>query len=255
MSYVVYLDAGHGGYDNGATYNDRKEKDDNLKLAMAVGNELRNRGVETNYTRTTDVYQSPSEKAQIANADSADLLVSFHRNSSPLPNTNKGVSSVIYNYGDEKEHLADNINANLAKLGFENNGVDVQKELTVLKKTDMPAVLVDVGFINTDSDNKLFDEQFKSIVGAIADAIEEYAKNKDGMAPKVSYSIQVGLFKVYQNAVNLQNALLEEGYNAQIVPMGGYTAVIVGSFKTPEEAETLEEKLINDGYETIVIER
>lgn len=255
MSYVVYLDAGHGGYDNGATYNDRREKDDNLNLAMAVGDELRNRGIETNFTRTSDVYQSPSEKAQIANSDSADLLVSLHRNSSPLPNTNKGVSSVIYNYGDEKEQLANSINANLEKLGFDNAGVDVQKELTVLKKTDMPAVLVDVGFINTDSDNKLFDEQFTNIVGAIADAIEDYVTNNGDATPKVSYSIQVGQFRNYQNAVNLQNALLEEGFNSQIVPMGGYTAVIVGNFKTPEEAESIEEKLISAGYETIVIER
>ncbi len=255
MSYVVYLDAGHGGYDIGATYNDRKEKDDNLRLAMAVGNELRNRGIETEFTRVNDIYQSPNEKAQLANADDADLFVSLHRSSSPLPNTNSGVSSVIYNSGDEKEQLARQINDNLEQVGFKNAGVDVRQNLTVLKKTNMPAVLVDVGFINTDSDNNIFDQQFNRIVEGIADAIEEFVRNKEGMKPSVSYSIQVGLFKNYQNAVNLQNMLLEAGYNSRIVPMGGYTAVLVGNFTKPEEAEKIEEKLISDGYETIIIER
>ena len=52
---VVTLDAGHGGYDNGASYQGRREKDDNLNLALAVGNILQNRGVDVRYTRTEDV--------------------------------------------------------------------------------------------------------------------------------------------------------------------------------------------------------
>ncbi len=254
MEHVVYIDAGHGGYDIGATYNDRKEKDDNLRLALAVGNELRKRGVDTEFTRVNDIYQSPSEKAQMANADDADLFVSLHRSSSPLPNTNSGVSSVVYDSGNEKEQLARQINSNLEEVGFKNAGVDVRKNLTVLKKTNMPSVLVDVGFINTDTDNKIFDQKFDQIVGAISDAIEEYVRNK-GMKPKVNYSIQVGLFQNYQNAVNLQNTLLDAGYDSRLEPMGGYTAVLVGNFTSAEEAQKLEEKLISDGYETFVIER
>ena len=60
---TVMLDAGHGGFDNGASFNGRKEKDDNLNLALAVGSILENRGIDILYTRTTDVYQSPNEKA------------------------------------------------------------------------------------------------------------------------------------------------------------------------------------------------
>ncbi len=255
MSYEVYLDAGHGGYDIGATYNDRKEKDDNLKLALAVGNELRKRGIETEFTRVNDVYQSPNEKAQIANADDADLFVSLHRSSSPLPNTNSGVSSVIFSSGDDKEQLAQQINTNLEKVGFKNEGIDVKPNLTVLRKTNMPALLVDVGYINTDSDNKIFDQQFNNIVGGIADAIEKYVRNKEGTKTEVSYTIQVGLFRDYQNAVNLQNKLLDEGFNAIIEPMGGYTAVLVGNFSSIDEAEKFEDKLTNEGYETFVIER
>ncbi len=255
MSYKVYLDAGHGGYDNGATYNDRKEKADNLKLVTAVGDELRRRGIETIFTRTNDVYQSPNEKAQMANADDADLFVTLHRSSSPLPNTNSGVSSVVYNKGDEKEELANQINSNLERLGFDNAGVDARKDLTVLKRTNMPAILVDVGYINNDSDNRIFDQEFNRIVSSIVDAIDQYVTGKATAEPSVIYSIQVGLFRNYENAVNLQATLSSEGFDARIEPMGGYSAVLVGSFKTVQETESLEDKLINMGYETFVIER
>lgn len=255
MDYRVFLDAGHGGYDNGATYNGRKEKDDNLKLAAAVGTRLRERGIDTDWTRTTDVYQSPNEKAQIANDNDADLLVSFHRSSSPVPNTYEGVESYVFSKGDGKEEIANNINRNLEKEGFKNLGVDVRKNLAVLKKTKMPAILVDVGFINTDSDNKLFDEKFNQIADAIADGIIASLKNENVPVPMVTYSVQVGLFRNHQNALNLQNTLLEEGFKAEVVPMGGLYAVIVGNFRTISEAEKTEDTLMSNGYETIIIER
>ena len=50
----VILDAGHGGDEPGAIYNGRKEKDDTLRLTLAVGRILEENGVSTLYTRTTD---------------------------------------------------------------------------------------------------------------------------------------------------------------------------------------------------------
>ena len=61
MPYKIMLDAGHGGNDPGAVYGGRQEKDDNLRLAMAVGNILSQNGIDVVYTRTDDVYQSPIE--------------------------------------------------------------------------------------------------------------------------------------------------------------------------------------------------
>lgn len=78
MAKKIILDAGHGGSDPGAVFKGRQEKDDNLRLTLAVGEELRNRGVDVEYTRTTDVYQTPFEKATIANESGADFFVSFH---------------------------------------------------------------------------------------------------------------------------------------------------------------------------------
>ena len=51
----VVVDAGHGGYDAGASYNGRLEKDDNLALALEVGAMLEDRGVDVVYTRTEDI--------------------------------------------------------------------------------------------------------------------------------------------------------------------------------------------------------
>lgn len=70
MPYSIMLDAGHGGADPGAVYEGRQEKDDNLKLAMAVGKILADNGIDVLYTRTTDVYQTPFEKTRLANINS-----------------------------------------------------------------------------------------------------------------------------------------------------------------------------------------
>ena len=86
MPYTIIIDAGHGGSDPGAVYEGRREKDDNLSLAIAVGELLSRQGVSVIYTRTTDVYQTPFEKAQMANQADADFFISFHRNSSEDPN-------------------------------------------------------------------------------------------------------------------------------------------------------------------------
>lgn len=255
MNFKVFIDAGHGGYDTGASYNGRKEKDDNLNLALGVTDSLRRRGIETEVTRTTDIYQSPNEKAMLANESDADIIISFHRSSSPVPNTYEGVESYIYETGGISEHLANQINSNLEKLGFKNLGVDVRKNLAILKKTDMPAILVDVGFINTDTDNQRFDEKFNQVVEAIADAIESTIQSEGEHLPSVYYTVQVGLFRNYQNAVNLQAELIEHGFEAEIIPMGGLYAVVVGKFKQLKDAEPMKDKLENLGYETFILER
>ena len=58
---TVMLDAGHGGFDNGAMFNERKEKDDNLSLTLKVGQELEDRGVNVIYTRTEYLPESKPE--------------------------------------------------------------------------------------------------------------------------------------------------------------------------------------------------
>lgn len=168
---LVVIDAGHGGANPGAVYNGRQEKDDTLDLARAVGRILEQNGVQVYYTRTSDVYESPYRKAMEGNSVNADYFVSLHRNSSPYPNQYTGVETLVYNRYGEAARLANNINSRLEAVGFENQGVNEQQNLVVLNRTQMPAVLVEVGFINTDADNRLFDERFDEMAQAIADGI------------------------------------------------------------------------------------
>lgn len=168
---TVVLDAGHGGSDFGATYLGRMEKDDNLRLTLAVGRILENAGVNVIYTRTGDVYESPAEKAAIGNAADADYFVSIHRNSSPYDNQYTGIESLVYDKYGAATRMAENINQQLVNVGYVNQGVNERKNLAVLRRTNMPAVLVEAGFINTDRDNMLFDSRFNETAQAIADGI------------------------------------------------------------------------------------
>lgn len=168
---LVVLDAGHGGSNPGAVYQGRQEKDDALALALAVGQILEENGVEVYYTRTTDVYESPERKAQEGNAVQGDYFVSIHRNSSPYPNQYTGVETLVYNRYGDAARLAANINARLEQVGYENQGVNERRDLVVLNQSQMPAVLVEAGFINTDADNRLLDERFQETAQAIAEGI------------------------------------------------------------------------------------
>lgn len=166
---LIVLDAGHGGANPGATYQGRREKDN--ALTLAVERILEDRGVDVYYTRTTDVYESPAQKAEEGNQTGADYFVSIHRNSSPCPNQYSGVESLVYNRYGEAARMANNINQQLETVGFLNQGVNERTNLVVLNRTQMPAVLVEAGFINTDADNQLFDERFDDMARAIAEGI------------------------------------------------------------------------------------
>lgn len=174
---LVVLDAGHGGSNPGATYNGRQEKDDTLALALAIGQILEANGIDVYYTRTTDIYEAPQRKAMEGNAVNADYFVSLHRNSSPYPNQYTGVETLVYNRYGEAARLAGNINARLEDVGFANQGVNERTNLVVLNQTEMPAVLVEVGFINTDADNRLLDQRFQEVAQAIADGIVETVRS------------------------------------------------------------------------------
>lgn len=173
MAVKIVIDAGHGGYDAGATYNGRREKDDTLALALAVGEILEAQGYDVVYTRTDDVYDSPVQKARIGNESGADFFVSIHRNSSPTPNQYNGVQTLIYNNAGLKATMAENVNKELEQVGYRNINVVERPDLAVLRRTKMPAILVEAGFINSDVDNNLFDTKFPETAEAIARGIDE----------------------------------------------------------------------------------
>ena len=252
MAVSIVIDAGHGGFDGGAAYQGRKEKDEVLRLALAVGEILQQEGFEVFYTRTTDEYDSPFEKAQIANRTGADYFVSLHRNSSPNPNMYNGVQTLVYQENQVVNDIANAINSQLEEVGFQNLGIDERPGLVVLRRTQMPAVLVEVGFINSDIDNQIFDQNFDAIARAIADGIEEGIEEAQGEIQR-SYGVQVGLFQYFSNAQYLQQQLIDLGYTVQVRREGPYYAVIVGTEPDLEKAVELQNQLRTMGYDTLII--
>jgi len=85
------IDSGHGGMDNGAVYRGRREKDDNLKVGLAVGEQLEKcRGI-TYYIQERRMYMiHPSKRRKKPIMRGADYFISFHRNSGEVPNTYHG---------------------------------------------------------------------------------------------------------------------------------------------------------------------
>ena len=226
MPISIMLDAGHGGRDPGAVYNGRQEKEDTLELTLAIGEILQNNGIDVEYTRTTDVYESPYQKALEANEAGVDYFISIHRNSFPRPNEVNGVESLVYNKQGVKYEMAQNINAQLETVGFVNLGVQARPNLVVLRRTQMPAVLVEVGFINSDVDNQLFDANFDDIARAIADGILDTLNNSP-MEDYTRYSVQTGAFRNRRYAENLLQELQEMEFPARIEAGDGYSRVQV----------------------------
>ena len=252
MPYTIMLDAGHGGRDPGAVFNGRQEKDDTLRLTLAIGEILQNNGVDVEYTRTTDVYTSPYERAMKANNAGVDFFISIHRNSFPTDNEVSGVESLVYDLSGIKYQMAQDINDQLEAIGFVNLGVKARPNLVVLRRTRMPAVLVEVGFINSDVDNRLFDDNFDDIAQAIASGILDTLESV-GVIQNDYYRVQVGAFRNRRYAERLLNELLEQDFPAFIDDSGPYLRVQVGGYNNLNEAAELERRLKRAGYPTVIV--
>jgi len=252
MAADIILDAGHGGYDNGASYMGRAEKDDVLRLTLAVGEKLEADGYDIYYTRTTDVYNSPTEKAQLANEADGSYFISFHRNSAVEDNLYDGVQTLVYQDNDIVRPLADNINAALEQVGFKNLGIEEIPALIVLRKTKMPAVLVEVGFLNNEADNVLFDEKFGEIVNAIVKGIEESIPLTAQTLPE-EYAVQTGLFQYDVNAAYQLERLEMQGFHGQIRYEKPYYAVRVGQTASLDDAAAVQRDLKRLGYTTLIV--
>ena len=252
MPYTIMLDAGHGGRDPGAVFNGRQEKDDTLRLTLAIGEILQNNGVDVEYTRTTDAYTSPYERAMQANNAGVDFFISIHRNSFPTDNEVSGVESLVYDLSGIKYQMAQDINDQLEAIGFVNLGVKARPNLVVLRRTRMPAVLVEVGFINSDVDNRLFDDNFDDIAQAIASGILDTLESV-GVIQNDYYRVQVGAFRNRRYAERLLNELLEQDFPAFIDDSGPYLRVQVGGYNSLNEATELERRLKRAGYPTVIV--
>ncbi len=181
---IVCLDAGHGGSDVGATSTDGKryEKDDNLRLTLKVRDELERMGVKTILIREDDSTVELKDRCRTANKKRADLFVAIHRNSSA---TGTGIEAWIAKRpkGDEKETAKALVKALSDVTQLENRGVKSGYRdksafnYYVNANTNMPSILLEVGFISSAEDNKVFDEKIDLMANELAKVIYDAVQN------------------------------------------------------------------------------
>lgn len=258
MARKVIIDAGHGGVEPGAIFNGRKEKDDTLQLAFDLGNALERRGIQVEYTRVNDMYDSPYEKAAIANRSDADFFISLHRNAMPVPGTASGVETLVYSKDGVAGQLAQNIQTELARVGWNDLGVIERPGLVVLRNTKMPAVLVEAGFIDNPADNTLFDEKLAATADAIADGVVMTFRELEQTPPSTGeepgfYMVQTGIFRRREYAEEELRELQERGYPAFMTAKNGLYYVRAGAFRNLENAIAQERQLRQQGFATYIV--
>ena len=168
----VFLSAGHGGTDPGACAYGMKEKTINLNVMLACRNELIRHGVEVVCSRVKDENDPVTQEVKEANASKADVAVSFHTNAGGGDG-----SESFYWQGDANGlKLAQLCEKYTKALGQNSRGVKSGNHLWFIKATNMTAVLSEVGFIDNDKDNDIFDTvgEQQAFGTAYAKAILEY---------------------------------------------------------------------------------
>ena len=174
---LIVVDSGHGGKDPGAVWGDRLEKDDNLRLGLLVRDVLQRHGVNVLMTRDDDSTISLQERVRLANSRDADLFLSLHRNSyERLTPDTKGVENFIYLTAPAATtgRAAELVLQRVVDVGVQGNRGVKRGNYYVLRRSRMPAMLLEMGFIINEEDNRLFDQNLNQYAEAIAQGILEY---------------------------------------------------------------------------------
>lgn len=179
---LVVIDAGHGGYDPGASRGTTYEKTLNLDICLRLNKLLEDEGIKTYMIREDDRFVGVAERAFIANRLKASLFVSVHNNSMDLKSYN-GTMTLCFSYGSDGYSVAKIVQRELLEsLGTRDLGISIRPGLGVLRRSTMPAVLAEVAFISNDSDfEKLKTESFRQkaaegLRNAIIEALEKVVK-------------------------------------------------------------------------------
>ena len=203
----IVIDPGHGGRDPGNMEGKRQEKQYVLLLAKEVGELLGKAGFKVSYTRTSDSTLDLPERPAIARRRGADLLISLHFNSADGPGGSavkgaetfcmtpartssthargegSGAGAYPGNRFDSKNMLLayEIQRAITAESNAEDRGVK-RARFWVLRDAEMPAALVEAGFMTNPSDaRRIYDGPTRrKLAQAIVDGIVTYKKIVDG---------------------------------------------------------------------------
>ena len=173
----VCIDPGHSGpYEPGACAGNVTEAAVNMAISKSLGGTLQLLGYEVVYTREGDIDNDDlGFRPQLANEQEADIFVSIHCN---LATSTDAQGVEVYHYPGSSEglYLANDIQETLPFItSFTNRGVK-EADFAVLRLSDMPAVLVECGFLSSEEDREMLvdSQQQTAIALGIAAGINRY---------------------------------------------------------------------------------
>jgi N-acetylmuramoyl-L-alanine amidase len=216
----VFISAGHGGSDPGAVANNTKEKDLNLSIALACTDVLVRHGIEVKMSRIKDENDPLREEIKECNAYGADLAVSIHCNAGGGDG-----AEAFYHYGGGKSKtLAENILAEIVKVGQNSRGAKIRKNSNgkdyygFIRETSCPAVIVECAFVDNATDLQILSTEGKrkTVGEAIAKGILKTLGVVHQSEKASLYRVQVGAYLVKDNAVAMQKKLKEAGFDGYI---------------------------------------
>lgn len=181
---IVVIDAGHGGSQTGAVYGGVQEKDLNLSIAKKLNSKLKDLGIVTYMTRTNDVTLSLYARSDLANNKNADLLVSIHNNAGPVKAT--GSMTLYYPSSSKTKgklssyEFAKIVQRNMCNtLGAKDMGVIERPGLAVLRTSNMPAVIAEVGYMSNSAElaklktSSYQDKAAEALKNAVVESLEK----------------------------------------------------------------------------------
>jgi N-acetylmuramoyl-L-alanine amidase len=186
----IVIDPGHGGKSLGAVGRGADgvvyEKDINLAIAQRVQALLLKEKATVTMTREDDSTVDLYDRPKLANEKGADFFISIHCDSTPKPNSASGTTTYYHASDPDGRALAQAIQKHLATVtGLPNRGAQTdtaiyQSGFAVLRRSEMPAVLIEVAYINNDKDRaKLKDPKFQQKVAeAIVAGLKAYVEGE-----------------------------------------------------------------------------
>jgi len=182
--YTVFIDPGHGGNDKGteSKTSNRYEKDLNLQIAKKLANKLsKQKDIQVVVSRTDDTYISLKDRAILANNSSADVLVSIHLNAEKNGNTATGIETWYRNKAtDGSKELAQTVQSTIVSyVKVRDRGI-VENNFEVLRESNMPAILIECGFLTTPSEEqKIINEKYQDqLAEGIVQGVLSYLDSK-----------------------------------------------------------------------------
>lgn len=168
---TIVLDPGHGGSDQGAsssTPSKSLEKNYTLKTAKELKKLLNKEGAHVKMTRSNDKYVSLDDRNI-----KGDAFISIHNDALDSSNAN-GVT--VYWFKDKQESLAQTLNSAIQKKALLTNRGSRQQNYQVLRQTDIPAVLLELGYISNPTDESMINDQLhrQVVEQAIIDGLKQY---------------------------------------------------------------------------------